>query len=99
GDLTDAASLDRGMQGVDIVYHSAAKVGDWGPWKAFQRDVLDATRNILEASHRAGVRRLIPISSTSAYGHPKENAGPIREDFPLGANLWLWDHYTRAKAE
>ena len=99
GDLADKDPLDEAMRGVDAVFHCAAKVGDWGPRNAFQRDVLDATRNVLDASHRAGVRRVIAISSTSAYGHPKKGSGPVTEDSPLGLNPWLWDDYTLAKVE
>src|SRR3954469_14021987 len=32
GDLTDAGSCARAVRGVEVVYHSAAKVGDWGKW-------------------------------------------------------------------
>ena len=97
GDLTDPESLRRALRGVTVVYHAAAKVGDWGPWRDFQAYTIDGTRNILDACSSAGVERLIHVSSISAYGHPAARPEPITEDEPLGQNLWIWDYYTRAK--
>lgn len=99
GDLGDPASLRRGMAGMQVVYHSACKVGDWGAWSEFQRDAIDGTRHILDACTAAGVRRLIYISSISAYGHPEPGPQPVTEDAPLGSKFWVWDYYTRAKVE
>jgi nucleoside-diphosphate-sugar epimerase len=99
GDLIDPTSCRRAVQGVDRVYHAAAKVGDWGPWRAFRSGCIDATRNLAEACLEARVGRLLHISSTSAYGHPTEGGPPIDESAPLGQNIWLLDPYTRSKVE
>ncbi|MER3415122.1 MAG: epimerase [Gemmataceae bacterium] len=96
GDLTGADALHRALRGVEVAYHAAARVGDWGDWHDFERDCIRATHNLLRAAHRAGVARLIYISSTSAYGHPEKDE-PITEDHPLGRQFWVWDYYTRAK--
>src|SRR4051812_33965084 len=79
GDLSDRDACDRAAEGVDRVYHSAAKVGDWGPWREFQVGCIDATRNLATAAAGAGVGRFLHISSTSAYGHPAEGGEPIDE--------------------
>ncbi|MFO0911133.1 MAG: NAD-dependent epimerase/dehydratase family protein [Isosphaeraceae bacterium] len=99
GDLTDAASCLRAANGAEVVYHSAAKVGDWGRWEEFQSSCIDATRTLAEAAIEAGVGRFLHISSTSAYGHPAEGGAPIDETAPLGQNMWVWDGYTRSKVE
>ncbi len=100
GDLTDPASCERAVQGAGVVYHCAAKVGDWGRWKEFETACLDGTRNLADASIRAGVVRFLHISSTSAYGHPAEGGPPVDESAPLGQNLWsFWDYYTRSKVD
>ena len=100
GDLSRPGDCDRALSGVSIVYHAAAKVGDWGTWPEFQVGCLDATKNLADAAIRAGVRRFVHISSTSAYGHPREGGPPIDEAAPLGQNLWrAWDYYTRSKVE
>ena len=99
GDLADPDACLRAARGAEVVYHSAAKVGDWGPWRDFQTGCIDATRNLARASLAAGVGRFLHISSTSAYGHPAEGGPPIAEDAPMGQNLWVWDAYTRSKVE
>jgi nucleoside-diphosphate-sugar epimerase len=100
GDLTDPSSCERAVRGVGVVYHCAAKVGDWGKWEEFETACLDGTRNLAGASIEAGVGRFLHISSTSAYGHPKEGGPPVDESSPLGQNLWsAWDYYTRSKVD
>ena len=100
GDLNDLASLRLAVAGVDRVYHCAAKVGDWGKWREFQADCLDATQNLASVALDAGVGRFLHISSTSAYGHPTEGGPPVDETAPLGQNFWpIWDDYTRSKVE
>lgn len=98
GDITEPASLPAACAGVDVVYHSAAKVGDWGPWEDFQRVTIDGTRSILEAAIAARVRRFVHISSISAYGY---HTGPIEVDetFDLGYRLYRWAYYSKSKVE
>jgi len=97
GDLNEPASLPRAFANADVVYHCAARVGDWGPWRAFQREVIDATANLLDACRAAGVGRVLHVSSIIVYGHPHLRDGCFSEDEPLGQNLWVWDYYCRAK--
>jgi len=100
GDLADVDSCRRAMKDVEVVYHSAAKVGDWGSWNEFQVGCLDATENLAQAALEARVERFVHISSTSAYGHPAEGGPPVEETAPLGQNLWpVWDYYTISKVE
>src|SRR4051812_34495071 len=88
GDLTDPESCARAVRGVDVVYHAAAKVGDWGPWREFQAGCIDATRNIAEASARGGGGRLPPISSAGADGHPAGRSPPVGRAGPGGQKGW-----------
>jgi nucleoside-diphosphate-sugar epimerase len=97
GDLIEPDSLHRAVAGADVVYHCAARVGDWGPWRAFQREVIDATSNLLDACRVAGVGRVLHVSSIIVYGHPPICSERFTEDEPLGQDLWLWDYYCRAK--
>jgi nucleoside-diphosphate-sugar epimerase len=99
GDLTDPESCTLAVRGVQVLYHAAAKVGDWGPWREFQSGCIDATRNLAAAAAAARVGRFLHISSTSAYGHPDEGGPPIDETAPMGKNMWVWDAYTRSKVE
>ncbi|MFO0958212.1 MAG: NAD-dependent epimerase/dehydratase family protein [Isosphaeraceae bacterium] len=70
GDLRDPEACIRAVTGVDRVYHSAAKVGDWGTWAEFRAEVVEATERLALASIGAGVSRFVQISSTSALWPP-----------------------------
>jgi nucleoside-diphosphate-sugar epimerase len=98
GDLGDLASLPRFVEGASTVYHCAARVGDWGPWRLFRQAVLEATTNLVAACRTAQVNRFVHVSSISVYGHPRLGDGEwLSEESPLGVNLWWADHYCRAK--
>ena len=99
GDVTDAESLLRAAKGVRRIYHVAAKVGDWGPWRQFVAVTIDGTRNALAAARAAGVERFLHVSSISAYGHPDGAGMVLDESAPLGVNLHRWSYYSRAKVE
>jgi nucleoside-diphosphate-sugar epimerase len=97
GDLGDVASIRRAVAGTDVVYHCAAKVGDWGPWKVYEANIVTATRNLFQACADVGVGRVLHVSSIAVYGHPRLRSELFTEDEPRGQNLWLWDNYCRAK--
>lgn len=96
GDVTDSASLAAACAGVDAVYHSAAKVGDWGPWEEFQRITIDGTHNMVEAAIAAKVRRFVHISSISCYGYHTRDV-KVDETFDLGYKLYGWAYYSKSK--
>jgi nucleoside-diphosphate-sugar epimerase len=96
GDITDPGSLRAACASVQVVYHAAAKVGDWGPWAEFERVTIDGTRNVLAAAAAAGVRRLVHVSSISVYGY-YTRAQVIDESFPIGYGLYRWAYYSRSK--
>ncbi len=98
GDLEDLDAIRRTVAGADVVYHSAAHVGDWGPWKLFRRAIIEATARLLEVCNTEGVGRFLYVSSIMVYGHPKPRPGELfTEDEPLGRKLWIWDYYAKAK--
>ena len=99
GDLNDRAALAKACEGVKVIYHSAARVGDWGPWEDFVKITIEGTRQLAEAAIAAGAERFIHISSISSYGHPNGEGLVIDETAPLGSNLHKWSYYSRAKVE
>jgi len=80
GDLRNRASLDRAVQGVDVVFHAAARMSDWGDIRDFEEDNVQGTMNILQASLAAGVKRFVHTSSTGVLGlnaqHGSTEDGP-----------------------
>ncbi len=64
-DLSDAAALDAATAGQHAVIHAAALTGVWGPRSAYLRTNLEGTRNVLAATRRQGIPRLVYTSSPS----------------------------------
>jgi len=80
GDLTHARSLYDAMQGVDRVYHVAAKVSFApGEEEALRRVNADGTANVVNAALEAGVDRLVHTSSMAAFGRPAASNDVIDE--------------------
>ena len=69
GDITDRASLDRPMAGVDGLFHVAAwyRIGarDGGEGRRIN---VDGTRNVLEAMRAAGVKKGVYTSTLAVFG-------------------------------
>ena len=69
GDIRDKALVDRAMEDVDFVVHTAAALPLYTPEDIYTTDV-EGTRNILDAALRHGVKRVVHVSSTAVYGIP-----------------------------
>jgi uncharacterized protein YbjT (DUF2867 family) len=61
GDVTDAASLRRAVEGCEAVVHLVAI--RQGPDERFRRVMVDGTRDLLAAAKDAGVQRFIHMSA------------------------------------
>lgn len=80
GDIRDAATVARAMEGVQWVVHTAAALPLYSKEEIESTDI-DGTRNLLEAAQAAAVERFVHISSTAVYGIPDHH--PLREDDSL----------------
>jgi len=69
GDIRDKSAVERAMQGVDLVIHTAAALPLYKAADIFSTDI-DGTRNVIQAAHERGVERFIHISTTAVYGIP-----------------------------
>jgi nucleoside-diphosphate-sugar epimerase len=90
-DLAEPDGLDRCLAGSDAVVHLAAKAGAG-------ESTLRITDHLLDAVARAGLARLVAISSFSVYDY--EALGPgqtLDETCPLEPHPERRDDYTRAK--
>lgn len=92
GDVRDPSALARAVAGADAVVHCAAALPSY-PAQLIRSVIVDGTSAVLAAAHRAGVPRVVHISSTAVYGLP--SVVPTPEDHPRAPV----DVYTRAKAE
>ena len=72
GDLADASAIDRGVQGADAVFHVGAlyQVGVPASEHAAMYDAnVRGTERVLDAAVRAGVSRIVYVSTGNVYGN------------------------------
>ena len=77
GDIRDPAAVARAVEGADVVVHCAAALPLYTAEEIRSTDI-DGTRNVLDAALRAGVPRVVHVSSTAVYGIPDHH--PLYED-------------------
>jgi len=70
GDITDKESIKSAFKDVDVVFHCAAVVKDYGPKKMFYKINLEGTKNVVEICEEYGVKRFIFLSHQTY--EPKE---------------------------
>ncbi len=98
GDLTDAASIARAMEGCDAAIHCAADYRIWVPDPARMTAVnVGGTAAVLRAAREAGLARLVHVSSVAtlkprADGAPAAEADAARPEEAIGP-------YKRSKTE
>lgn len=95
-DLSRHETLAPAIEQADVVVHSAAHIGDWGPAETYRTANVLALEHMLTAAARAGrLRRWIQISSLGVY--------PARHhygsDETVSPDVEGLDGYTRTKAE
>ncbi|MBE0687601.1 MAG: NAD-dependent epimerase/dehydratase family protein, partial [Anaerolineaceae bacterium] len=70
GDLTQPTSLEAAMQGVDVVFHTAALLGNTKQPAEHYAITVNGTRVVMEAALKHGIQRLVHTSSIAALGVP-----------------------------
>jgi len=95
GDLADRAVVDNALDGVKVVVHCAAKVGDWGPVAEYRSTNVEALRGLLEACRHKKLTRFVHMSSLGVYA-ARHHYG-TDESVPPPANHM--DGYTQSKVE
>ncbi len=99
GDVTDYSTLPLAVQGIDIVFHAAAKVTPgWGAWEEFEEVTVKGTQNMLRACAEAGVKRFLQVSSHMVYGDACQKGDvPADESTPLEATKTPNTYYDYSK--
>lgn len=80
GDLHDLPALKKGLGGADVLFHLAALVKAPRP-DIFHRVNVEATENIIRTAQKAGVKKMVILSSLAAVGPSFER--PVNENDPL----------------
>lgn len=98
-DLGDrAASEHPAFEGLDALFHVAAKAGVWGPRGAYVRANVDATRHVLDACRRFGIAKLV-YTSTPSVVHRGGDIEGGDESLPYGEHFPTAYPETKALAE
>jgi UDP-glucose 4-epimerase len=83
GDIRDADTVDRAVNGVDYIFHQAAlritRCAE-APREAIQV-LIDGTSNVLESAVRHKIKKIVAASSASVYGDPSYL--PMDESHPF----------------
>ena len=96
--VLDPQSLEKAMQGVEVVFHLAGIIAIMpGEEKLMQRVNVDGVRNVVTTARKMGVNRLVHTSSIHAFkrlphGMVVDESVPVAPDSPTGG-------YDRTKAE
>jgi dihydroflavonol-4-reductase len=86
GDVTDKASLLRGMEGCEWVANLANLFLFWVPDQQVYTDVnIEGTRNVMESALETGVSKVVHVSSAAIWGRTDKTDWPICEETPVAA--------------
>jgi nucleoside-diphosphate-sugar epimerase len=95
GDLADPAALGRALDGADVVFHCAAKVGDWGPVEDYRAVNVEGMRTLLDACRGRPLHRFVHFSSLGVYAARHHHGTDESEPLPRHHV----DGYTQSKVE
>ena len=84
-------------EAVEVLVHLAFYTPPEGDPEEARSVNVDGTTNVLQAVSDSGVRRLVVVSSSAAYGSHDDNPLPLSESDPLRPNYFFY--YSAHKAE
>ena len=98
GDIRDLAFLNKSLKNIDILFHTAAIPGIWGPEKDFYSINVQGTENIIGACRNNWVRKLVFTSSPSVV-FDQSNLEGVDESIPYPEKYLCQYSQTKALAE
>jgi len=106
GDLRDEETVSDVVGDADYIYHQAGKAGVRPSVKdprTYNAVNVDGTLNLLDASRKADVQRVVYASSSSVYGKPQylpyDEQHPTTPVSPYGASKLSAERYACAYSE
>jgi nucleoside-diphosphate-sugar epimerase len=104
GDLQDLAAVQEVCQGMDVVFHVAAKTGHWGTWESYFRANVVGTQHVIAACQATSVPRLVYTSSPSVVFGGQSFEGtdgdrPADESLPYPVHYESFYPQSKAMAE
>lgn len=79
GDITEPETIKEALQGVDLIFHTAAQLGLPKHPMDMYYVTVNGTRNLLKAAMESKVIRIVHTSSVAALGVPLESIGMTPE--------------------
>lgn len=76
-------TVGEALRGVDVLLHLGMRTDPSHDTDELRSFNVEGTRNLMEAGRRAGVGRVVHLSSALAYGARPDNDFPLRESSPL----------------
>jgi nucleoside-diphosphate-sugar epimerase len=98
GDIIDAAAVENACTRKDVVFHLAARIGNWGNYKDFYATNVTGTGNVIEGCRKQGVSRIIFTSSSSVVFDGNDLEG-VDETYPYPEKQLSFYADTKAIAE
>jgi nucleoside-diphosphate-sugar epimerase len=92
GDITNQEFLQSIMNQVDVVFHCAAMVRDYGRKKEFYQINVEGTKNLVTACETHAVKRFIFLSHIQ---YESENSNAYYRDTKAIAEQFLLEKYTQ----
>jgi nucleoside-diphosphate-sugar epimerase len=98
GDLSERDELEKACEGIEVVYHCAARVFVSGTYEQHYEVNYSGTLNVLDACRASDVKRLVFVSSPSTVFDFKDHIN-IDESYPYPARYANDYSKTKAMAE
>lgn len=98
GDIADPEVVKQAAEGVDIIFHTAAKAGIWGSYQSFFNTNIRGTENVISACRQHQIPILINTSSPSVVS-AVEDIENGDESIPYPEKYLTYYPETKAKAE
>jgi nucleoside-diphosphate-sugar epimerase len=79
GNMLNLSQFEDSLKGIDVIFHLAARVSDWGRWKDFYKINVSATKHLINSAIKHKVKRFVFVSSLAihkprGYAKGDENA-------------------------
>jgi len=98
GDIRKVSGFEKHLEGIDVVFHLAAKVSDWGKWRDFNEINVEGSKSLVESCIKKGVRKFVFISSLAVhkprgYENGDESAPRDNKDFPYALSKIIIEEF------
>ena len=95
GDIGDPSAVKRACDGIQTVFHVAAKPGVWGNYKDYYKTNVTGTKNVIKACNIHHISKLVYTSSASVVFNGMDMEG-VDESVPYPVRFHA--HYPKTKA-